>query len=105
MKQLPPYTIGCKTQITLIFKNIFKAASLSCYIIVTVKILGLLTKQPATLFDKNLPKIIIQIIIQRNCFIILKELNDIFPVEKTFYLKSYIPQLVRVTHSKLNKLS
>ena len=23
MKQLPPYTIGCKTQIALIFKNIF----------------------------------------------------------------------------------
>ena len=75
MKQLPPYTIGFKTQITLIFKNIFKAASLSCYIIVTVKILELLTKQPATLFDKNLPKIIIQIIIQRYCFIILKELK------------------------------
>ena len=46
MKQLPPYTIGCKTQITLIFKNIFKAASLSCYIIATVKILELLNKQP-----------------------------------------------------------
>ena len=39
MKQLPPYTIGCKTQIALIFKNIFKAASLSCYLIVIVKIL------------------------------------------------------------------
>ena len=39
MKQLPPYTIDSKTQITLIFKNIFKAASLSCYITVTVKIL------------------------------------------------------------------
>ena len=46
MKQLPPYTIGCKTQINLIFKNIFKAASLSCYIIVTVKIFELLNKQP-----------------------------------------------------------
>ena len=39
MKQLPPYTIGFKTQIALIFKNIFKAASLSCYLIVIVKIL------------------------------------------------------------------
>ena len=39
MKQLPPYTIGCKTQITLTFKAIFKAASLSCYLIVIVKIL------------------------------------------------------------------
>ena len=39
MKQLPPYTIGCKTQIALIFKNIFKAASLSCYLIVIAKIL------------------------------------------------------------------
>ena len=46
MKQLPPYTIGFKTQITLIFKNIFKATSLSCYIIVTVKILELQNKQP-----------------------------------------------------------
>ena len=41
-----PETIGCKTQIALIFKNIFKAANLSCYIIVTVKILELLNKQP-----------------------------------------------------------
>ena len=32
MKQLPPYTVGCKTQITLVFKNMFKAASLSCFI-------------------------------------------------------------------------
>ena len=39
IKQLPPYAIGCKTQIALIFKNIFKAASLSCYLIVIVKIL------------------------------------------------------------------
>ena len=39
MKQPPPYTIGCKTQIALIFKNIFKAASLSCYLIVIVKII------------------------------------------------------------------
>ena len=46
MKQLPPYTIGCKTQIALIFKNIFKTASLSCYIIVTAKVLKLLNKQP-----------------------------------------------------------
>ena len=38
--------IGCKTQITLIFENIFKAASLRSYIIVTVKILDLLNKQP-----------------------------------------------------------
>ena len=33
MKQLPPYAIGCKTQIALTFKNIFTAASLSCYLI------------------------------------------------------------------------
>ena len=33
MKQLPPYTIGCKTQIALIFKNIFKVASLNCYLV------------------------------------------------------------------------
>ena len=46
MKQLPPYTIGCKTQIALIFKNILKTASLSWYIIMTVKILELLNKQP-----------------------------------------------------------
>ena len=46
MKQLPPYTIVCKTQITLIFKNIFKAASLSSYIIVTAKNLELLNKEP-----------------------------------------------------------
>ena len=39
MKQLSPYKIGCKTQIALIFKNIFKAASLSCYLIVIVKML------------------------------------------------------------------
>ena len=38
--------IGCKTQTTLIFENIFKAASLSSYIIVRVKILDLLNKQP-----------------------------------------------------------
>ena len=53
MKQLSPYTMSCKTQITLIFKNIFKAASLSSYIIVTVKILELLNKQPPYLI-KNL---------------------------------------------------
>ena len=46
MKQLPPSTIGCKTQIALIFKNIFKAASLSCYIIVKVNIIKLLSEQP-----------------------------------------------------------
>ena len=34
-KQLPPYEIGCKTQIALIFKNIFKAANFSCYLIDT----------------------------------------------------------------------
>ena len=33
MKQLPPYAIGCKTQVALIFKNMLKAASLSCYLI------------------------------------------------------------------------
>ena len=40
MKQLPLYKIGCKTQIALIFINIFKAAS--CYIIVAMKTLELL---------------------------------------------------------------
>ena len=49
MKQLPPYTTGCKTQIALIFLNKVKTASLSCYIIVTMKILQLL--------NKNLPKV------------------------------------------------
>ena len=39
MKQPPSYTIGCKTQNALIFKNIFKTASLSCYLIVIVKTL------------------------------------------------------------------
>ena len=43
LKQLPPYTIGCKTQIAV---NIFKAASLSFYIIVAKKIIELLNKQP-----------------------------------------------------------
>ena len=33
MKQLPSYAIGCKTQIALIFKNIFKEAILTCYLI------------------------------------------------------------------------
>ena len=46
IKQLPSYTIGCKTQIVLIFKNSFKAASLSWCTIVTVKVLELLHKQP-----------------------------------------------------------
>ena len=45
MKQLPPYTAGYKTQIALIFQNIFKAVILICYIIVTIKILELLRKQ------------------------------------------------------------
>ena len=44
MKQLPSYIIGCKTQIVLIFENTFKAASLSCYIIVTVKVLEVILK-------------------------------------------------------------
>ena len=48
MKQLPSYTIGCKTQIALIFQNKFMAASLSCYIIVTVKIIELIHKQPSS---------------------------------------------------------
>ena len=54
--QLSPYTTGCKTQIAFIFKNIFNAASLSCYIILTVKNLKLLNKQPP-LFYKNIPTI------------------------------------------------
>ena len=41
MNQLPSYRVDCKTHIVLIFKNVFKVASLSCYIIVTVKILEL----------------------------------------------------------------
>ena len=79
MKQLPPYTIGCKNQIALIFENIFKTASLSCYIIETVKILKLLNKQPPYLIK------------------IFLKLHII--------LKSCILQLVRATHSKLNILS
>ena len=69
MKQLRPYTVGCKTQIALILKNISKAASLSCYIILTVKILELLNKQPPYLM-----KIFLKLhIIQGNCFIELKK--------------------------------
>ena len=48
MNQLPPYKVDCKTQIVLIFKNVFKVASLSCYIIVTVKILELLNNLSKT---------------------------------------------------------
>ena len=69
MKQPPPHTIGCKTQIALIFEYIFKTASLICYIIMAVKILKLLDKQPP-----YLKKIFLKLrIIQRNCFIVLKE--------------------------------
>ena len=60
-----------KTQITLIFKNIFKAVSLTCYIIVAVKIFELLSKQPSDLIKIFLKQPIIQIIY----FIILKEPN------------------------------
>ena len=42
VKQLPPYTIDCRTQIAIISWNMFKAASLSYYLIVTMKILELL---------------------------------------------------------------
>ena len=49
MKQLPSYIIGCKTQIVLIFENTFKTASLSCYIIVTVKVLEVILKQQSYL--------------------------------------------------------
>ena len=42
IKQLQPCTIGCKTQIALIFYNIFNAASMSCSIIATTKILELM---------------------------------------------------------------
>ena len=81
-----------RSVITLIFKNIFKADSLSCYITVTVKILELLNKKPPYLIK-----------------IFLKSHNHldklfVFPVGKMCYLKSYVPQLVRMTHSKLNKL-
>ena len=48
---------------------LFKAASLSSYIIVTVKVLELLNKQPPYLIKIFLK----QPILQRNCFIILKE--------------------------------
>ena len=51
MKEVPPKTIRCKTQIALIFKNIFKAASLSCYIFVTIKILKLLNKTSPYLIE------------------------------------------------------
>ena len=46
MKQLPLYAIGGKTQIDLIFWNIIKTTSLSCYIIAIIKILELLNKKP-----------------------------------------------------------
>ena len=39
MKQLPWYSIVCKTQIALIFKNIFKTAILRYYLNVIVKVL------------------------------------------------------------------
>ena len=74
--------MSCKTQITLIFENIFKAASLSSYIILTVKILELLNKQPPYLI-KNLE---IEIVSSY-----WKNHNGIFPVKKMFYLKSYMP--------------
>ena len=100
MKQLPPYTIGCKTQIALIFKNIFKVASLSRYIILTVKILEWLNNQPSYLIKIFLKLHIIKEIVSSDW----KNQNDIFPVKKTCYLKSYIPQLVGMTHSELDKL-
>ena len=69
MKQLPPYAIGCKTQIALIFENVFKSASFNHCIILTVNILELLNKQPPYLV-----KIFLKLhIIQRNCYILLKE--------------------------------
>ena len=55
MKQLPSNPMVSKTQIVLILKNTFKAASLSCYIIDSKNYW--ITTQAATLFDKNLPKI------------------------------------------------
>ena len=45
MKEVPPYTTGCKAHFALIFKNKSKAASLICCIIVKIKILELLNKK------------------------------------------------------------
>ena len=77
MKQLPPYLRSCITQISLIFKNIFKAASLSCYLIDSKN--SLITKQTATLFDKN-PKITNHLnkLLHR-----IERTKMTFPVEKT----------------------
>ena len=69
-----------RSVITLIFKNIFKADSLSCYITVTVKILELLNKKPPYLIKIFLKKII-QIV-----SLYWKNQNHMFYVEKTFYL-------------------
>ena len=102
IKQLPPYTIACKTQIILIFLNIFKTDSLSCYITETMKILELLNKQPSCLIKiflkphNHLHKIL---------HLYWKNQNDIFPMKKMCYLKSYILQLRTMAHSKLSPLS
>ena len=79
MKQPPPYTIGCKTQIALIFKNIFKAASLSSYITVAVKILQLLNKQPLYLIEIflklhiHLNKLLLRVEITKMIYLLLRK--------------------------------
>ena len=78
MKQPPPYTIGCKTQIALIF-NIFKAASLSSYITVAVKILQLLNKQPLYLIEIflklhiHLNKLLLRVEITKMIYLLLRK--------------------------------
>ena len=94
MKQLTPYAVGSRTQI---FKNIYKAASLSCYIVLTKKILEFLNKTPPSLI--KIPQAFELI---PSSF--WKNQNDIFSVEKMCHLKFYITELVRMTNSKLNIL-
>ena len=89
MKQVALDIIDSRTQIALIFKNIFKAASLSCYITLTIKFLELLNKNP--------PSSIKTFLKSHNKWIdssYWKIQNDIFPVEKMHYLKPYILELV-----------
>ena len=89
MKQVTLYIIDSRTQIALIFKNIFKAASLSCYITLTIKVLELLNKNP--------PSSIKTFLKSHNKWIdssYWKIQKDIFPVYKMHYLKPHIPELV-----------
>ena len=94
MKQVTSYAIGSRTQI---FKNIFKTASLSCYIVLTKKILEFLKKTPPSLI--KIPQTFELI---PSSF--WKIQNDLFSVEKMCHLKFYITELIRMTNSKLNIL-